>query len=49
MRPKLANGKLVRVHANARMARRMRGLNYSEDYIPQSDSCSEGYDSEFEF
>ena len=41
--------KLVRVHANARVARRMRGLNYSEDYIPQSDSCSEGYDSEFEF
>ena len=39
--------KLVRVHANARMARRMRGLNYSENYISQSDSCSEDSDSEF--
>ena len=25
--------KLVRVHANARMARRMRGLDYSENYV----------------
>ena len=38
--------KLVRVHANARMARRMRGLNYSENYISQSDSCSEDSDPE---
>ena len=41
--------KLVRVHANARMARRMRGLDYSENYVSQSDSCSEDSDSEFEF
>ena len=37
--------KLVRVHANARMG----GLNYSENYISQSDSCSEDSDSELEF
>ena len=41
--------KLVRVHANARMARRVRGLNHSENYISQSDSCSKDSDSESEF
>ena len=40
---------LVRVRANARMARRMRGLDYSENYVSQSDSCSEDSDSELEF
>jgi hypothetical protein len=33
MRLELANGKLDRVYVNARMARRMRGLDYSENYI----------------
>jgi hypothetical protein len=30
--------KIVHVHANARMARRTRGLDHSENYISQSDS-----------
>ena len=41
--------KLVRMHANARMAGRMRGLDYSENSISPSDRCSKDSDSEFEF